>query len=74
MMVALVGTMPLAIFTLYFLERRRAALGDIVTFFKLGNRKGLRTHLLAEGERLQEEIQRTVEELKPKLEAMSKLG
>jgi glycerol-3-phosphate O-acyltransferase/dihydroxyacetone phosphate acyltransferase len=69
MIVALVGAMPLAIFTLYFLERRRAALSDIVTFFKLGNRKVLRTHLLAEGERLQEEIQRTVEEFKPKLEA-----
>ncbi len=69
MVIALLGTMPLAVFTLYFLERRRAALGDIVTFFKLGNRNGLRKHLLSEGERLQEEIQRIVEELKPKIEA-----
>jgi hypothetical protein len=69
MIVALTGTVPLAIFTLYFLERRRAAFSDVVAFFKLGNRKGLRTHLLAEGERLQEEIQRIAEELKPKLEA-----
>lgn len=69
MIVALLGALPLAIFTLYFLERRRAALADVVTFFKLGNKSGLRTHLLAEGERLQEEIQRVVEELKPKLEA-----
>lgn len=69
MVVVLTGTVPLAIFTLYFLERRRAALSDVVAFFKLGNRAGLRAHLLTEGERLQEEIQRIVEELKPKLEA-----
>lgn len=68
MIVPLTGTIPLAVFTLYFLERRRAALNDLVTFLKLGNRAQLRTHLLAEGERLQEEIQRVVEELKPKLE------
>ena len=69
MIVMLTGTMPLAIFTLYFLERRQAAFDDVVAFFKLGNRTRLRTHLLAEGERLQEEIQRIAEELKPKLEA-----
>ena len=69
MLVFLTGTMPLAVFTLYFLERRRAALSDLVTFLKLGNRKQLRSHLLAEGERLQEEIQRLAEEVKPKLEA-----
>ena len=69
MIVALTGTMPLAIFTLYFLERRRAALNDVLTFFRLGDRSGLRTHLLAEGERLQEESQRIAVELKPKLEA-----
>lgn len=72
MVVFLTGTMPLAIFTLYFLERRRAAFNDVVAFFKLGNRAGLRAHLLTEGERLQEEIQRIVEELKPKLEAESR--
>ncbi len=66
---AIVGTMPLAIFTLYFLERRRAAFNDALAFFKLGDRSRLRTHLLAEGERLQEEIQRLAVELKPKLEA-----
>ena len=42
---------------------------DVVAFFKLGNRKELRAHLLAEGERLQEEIQRIAEEFKPKLQA-----
>jgi 1-acyl-sn-glycerol-3-phosphate acyltransferase len=69
MSVALLGALPLALFTRYFLERRNAAWNDVVAFFKLGNRSKLRTHLLAEGERLQEEIQRTVEEIMPKLEA-----
>jgi 1-acyl-sn-glycerol-3-phosphate acyltransferase len=72
LVVALLGALPLAVFTRYFLERRRAALGDLVAFFKLGNRRALREFLLAEGERLQEELQRTAEELKPKLEAASR--
>ncbi len=69
MVIVLLGAFPLAVFTLYFVERRRAAFNDVVAFFKLGDRSRLRTHLLAEGERLQEEIQRIAEELKPKLEA-----
>ena len=69
MVVVLLGAFPLAVFTLYFVERRRAAFNDVVAFFKLGDRSRLRAHLLAEGERLQEEIQRIAEELKPKLEA-----
>lgn len=69
MVVMLVCTPPAALFTRYFVERRRAAFNDIVAFLKLGNRPRLRAHLLAEGERLQEEIQRVVVELKPKLEA-----
>ena len=69
MVIVLSGAFPLAVFTLYFVERRRAAFNDVVAFFKLGDRSRLRAHLLAEGERLQEEIQRIAEELKPKLEA-----
>ncbi|MDP2276395.1 MAG: 1-acyl-sn-glycerol-3-phosphate acyltransferase [Archangium sp.] len=69
MVIVLLGAFPLAVFTLYFVERRRAAFNDVVAFFKLGDRSRLRAHLLAEGERLQEEIQRIAEELKPKLEA-----
>lgn len=69
LVLGLVGALPLALFTRYFLERRRAALADVVAFFKLGNRARLRQHLLAEGERLQEEIQRTADEFRPKLEA-----
>lgn len=68
LVVALVGALPLAIFTRYFLERRRAALADALAFFKIGNRSSLRQHLLFHGERLQEEIQGLVRELKPRLD------
>jgi len=69
MLVALLGALPLALFTRYFLERRHAAFNDMLAFFRLGSREKLRAHLLTEGERLQEEIQRTADELMPKLEA-----
>lgn len=74
MVVTLVGALPLALFTRYFLERRHAAIVDVLTFFKLGSREKLRGYLLAEGERLQEEIQRAAEELRPKLEALQRAG
>jgi hypothetical protein len=67
LVIVLVSAMPLALYTRYFIERRRAALNDVLAFFRLGNRTKLRTFLLSEGERLQEEIQRTVEELRPKM-------
>lgn len=68
LVIALVGALPLALFTRYFLERRRAALNDVLTFLRIGNRSALRQHLLFHGERLQEEIQVLVGELKPKLD------
>jgi hypothetical protein len=68
LLVALFGSLPLALFTRYFLERRKAALNDIAAFVKLGNRSRLRQHLLFEGERLQEDIQRLVTEFKPRLD------
>lgn len=67
--VALLGSLPLALFTRYFLERRKAMVNDITAFFKLGNRSRLRQHLLFEGERLQEDIQRLVAEFKPRVDA-----
>ncbi len=67
--VALLGALPLALFTRYFLERRHAALDDLLTFRRLGNRVQLREHLLFEGERLQEEIQRLADEFLPRIEA-----
>lgn len=68
LVIALVGALPLALFTRYFLERRRAALNDALTFLRIGNRSALRQHLLFHGERLQEEIQALVREIKPKLD------
>jgi hypothetical protein len=69
LVVVTVGALPLALFTRYFLERRRAAWKDLVAFLRLGSRPRLRQHLVAEGERLSEEIQRLADELKPKVEA-----
>jgi hypothetical protein len=68
LVIALVGALPLAIFTRYFLERRRAAVNDALAFFRIGNRSRLRQHLLFHGERLQEEIQTVVAEIKPRLD------
>ncbi|MEW5739758.1 MAG: 1-acyl-sn-glycerol-3-phosphate acyltransferase [Myxococcota bacterium] len=65
----LLTALPLAMYTRYFYERRKAALNDLVAFFRLGSRSRLREHLIAEGERLQEEIQRLADEFRPKLEA-----
>ncbi len=68
LVVALVGALPLALFTRYFLERRRAAFNDALAFLRMGNRSRLRQHLLFHGERLQDEIQTLVRELKPRLD------
>jgi len=72
LLVAWLGALPLALFTRYFLERRKAMVKDIAAFFKLGNRSRLRQHLLFEGERLQEDIQRLVAEFKPRVDAESR--
>lgn len=68
LVVALAGALPLALFTRYFLERRRAAINDAMAFLRMGNRSRLRQHLLFHGERLQEEIQALVQEIKPRLD------
>jgi glycerol-3-phosphate O-acyltransferase / dihydroxyacetone phosphate acyltransferase len=68
LVVALVGALPLAIFTRYFLERWRTVGADALVFLRLGNRSRLKQHLLFQGERLQEEIQALVNEFKPKVE------
>lgn len=69
MVVVMVGALPLAMFTRYFLERRRAAWNDLIAFVRVGSRSRLREHLIAEGDRLSEEIQRLADELRPKVEA-----
>jgi 1-acyl-sn-glycerol-3-phosphate acyltransferase len=63
---AVLGAIPLALFTRYFVERWRAVLRDIFTFFTLGSRSRLKARLLVEGERLAAEIEKVAVELKPR--------
>jgi 1-acyl-sn-glycerol-3-phosphate acyltransferase len=63
-LVAVLGAIPLAVFTRYFVERWRAVLRDIFTFFTLGSRARLKARLLVEGERLAAEIEKVAVELK----------
>ena len=67
MVVTLLGAIPLAFFTRYFLERRRSALTDVVTFLILGSSARLKTRLLREGEKLQIEIEKVADELRPRV-------
>lgn len=65
--IALLGALPLAFFTRYFLERRRAAIADVITFFVLGSRSRLKARLLVDGEALTTEIEKTVSALRPRV-------
>ncbi len=65
--ISLVGALPLAFFTRYFLERRRAAIADAITFFILGSRARLKARLLVEGEELATQIEKTVSEFRPRV-------
>ena len=64
---ALAGAIPLAVFTRYFYERRRIAMRDIRVFLALHSRRLLRAMLLAEGERLAQEIEAAALEYKPRV-------
>jgi 1-acyl-sn-glycerol-3-phosphate acyltransferase len=68
LLLAMFGALPLAMFTRYFLERRKAAWDDLIAFARLGSRARLREHLLAEGDRLSDEIQRLAEEFRERVE------
>lgn len=65
----LCGALPLALYTRYFLERRRAAIGDVVTFLVLGSRARLKARLLVEGEKLAAELEQVAAELRPRVVA-----
>jgi 1-acyl-sn-glycerol-3-phosphate acyltransferase len=65
--VAVVGLLPLALFTRYFIEHWRTVAGDVLTFFQLGNARRLRARLLADGERLQEEMVRLAAQYRDRL-------
>ena len=69
--VALVGVPPLALFTLYFLERWAVVKRDISVFFKLGNRARLKALLLQDGERLSAEVEKLAGEYRPRVEQVS---
>jgi glycerol-3-phosphate O-acyltransferase / dihydroxyacetone phosphate acyltransferase len=66
-LLGLLGSLPLALFTRYFLEHRNAAIADANTFLRIGSRQKLRQHLLFEGERLQEVLSSIVQTVLPKL-------
>ena len=66
---ALVVTLPLALYTRYYYERRSSALHDARTFFVLGSRKRFKQRLADEGERLAAQIEKIAEELGPRVAA-----
>lgn len=63
----LIGTLPLALFTRIFLERRASALRDIRMFLVLGSRKRLKARLVAEGDAIAAQIETVAEELRPRI-------
>ncbi|MBN1209286.1 MAG: 1-acyl-sn-glycerol-3-phosphate acyltransferase [Myxococcaceae bacterium] len=65
---ALVGVPPLALFTLYSLERWAVLKRDIGVFFTLGSRARLKALLLQDGERLSAEVERLAGEYRPRVE------
>jgi glycerol-3-phosphate O-acyltransferase/dihydroxyacetone phosphate acyltransferase len=69
--IALLGTLPLALFTRYYFERRRAALHDLRTFFVLGSRRRFRERMISEGEAIAAQIETVAEELRPRISAAS---
>ncbi|HYH97696.1 MAG TPA: acyltransferase, partial [Hyalangium sp.] len=66
--VALVGVPPLALFTLYFVERWADLKRDIGVFFTLGSRARLKALLLQDGERLSAEVEKLAGEYRPRVE------
>jgi hypothetical protein len=66
--VTLVGVPPLALFTLYFMERWAGLKRDIGVFFTLGSRAGLKALLLQDGERLAAEVEKLAGEYRPRVE------
>jgi 1-acyl-sn-glycerol-3-phosphate acyltransferase len=60
---AFLGTLPLALYTRYYYERRGAALRDARAFFVLGSRKHFKERLAHEGQRLAAELEQVAQEL-----------
>ncbi len=66
-MLALLASLPLAMFTRYFLEHWRGVVKDSRTFLVLGNRTALKARLLTEGKKLAGEVESIAEELRPRV-------
>ena len=64
---AMLGSIPLALLTRYFLEHWRRVARDVRTFFVLGGRKQLKARLFQEGAALAAEIESIAAELRPRI-------
>lgn len=64
---ALLGLLPLAVFTRYFLEHWKRVLQDVQTFFVLGSRARLRERLLRRGDILARDIEGVANKLRHRL-------
>ena len=67
--VAFSATLPLALYTRYYFERRRSAMHDARTFFVLGSRKSFKERMVQEGDALAAEIAAVADELRPRVAA-----
>ncbi|MFT3709899.1 MAG: 1-acyl-sn-glycerol-3-phosphate acyltransferase [Archangium sp.] len=65
----LIAALPLAAFTRFYFERRRAALRDVRTFFVLISRRAVQSRLLDEGRTLAAEVEQLAAELGPRVAA-----
>lgn len=61
------ATLPLALFTRYFYERRREAVADALTFLRLRSRAKLREQVRADGEALAAQIEAIAVEIGPRV-------
>lgn len=65
--VALIGTLPLALFTLYLGMRLDSVLSDIGVFFTIGNRERLKAGLRDQARRLTGQIEEVADEFRPRV-------
>lgn len=66
-LLALAGSLPLAVFTRVFLERWRSVWRDVQVFFILGSRAKLKARLLVDGEQLSAQVEALAKDLGPRV-------
>jgi 1-acyl-sn-glycerol-3-phosphate acyltransferase len=64
---ALLGSLPLALLTRYFLEHWRGVARDVRTFFALGTRAEVKARLIKKADSLASEIELIAQELRPRV-------